>query len=290
MGILLGLLTSLTWGGADFIARFATHRIGALRSMLYMQLTGFLLLSFLLPALGGWGHLADGSGWQPWAWGFLAGLINACGTLSLYRSFEIGKMAVVAPLSASYPALTLILSWHGGDHLSAARVGGILLILSGVVVVAGGEHVPSENPAQPVKTNTRGIGLAIAAALAFGALFWLLGIRIVPRVGAIQAVWMIRLTSSLLTASVIFSAAQPMRLPRGSVRWMALSMGTFDTLAFVLSNRGMQLEQVAVISVLGSLYGAVTVGLAAIFLREHISRWQWTGIATIFAGIFLISR
>src|SRR5437762_4078744 len=43
MGILLGLLTALTWGGADFIARFATHRIGALRSMLYMQLTGFLL-------------------------------------------------------------------------------------------------------------------------------------------------------------------------------------------------------------------------------------------------------
>src|SRR5882762_2596013 len=52
MGILLGLLTALTWGGADFIARFATHRIGALRSMLYMQLTGFLLLSFLLPFSG----------------------------------------------------------------------------------------------------------------------------------------------------------------------------------------------------------------------------------------------
>jgi drug/metabolite transporter (DMT)-like permease len=45
-----------------------------------------------------------------------------------------------------------------------------------------------------------------------------------------------------------------------------------------------------VISVLGSLYGAVTVGLASIFLREHVSRWQWAGIVTIFAGIFLISR
>jgi len=121
-------------------------------------------------------------------------------------------------------------------------------------------------------------------------LFWLLGIRVVPRVGAVQAVWMIRLTSSLLTASIIFLAAQPMRLPRGSIRWMALGMGASDTLAFVMSNRGMQMEQVAVISVLGSLYGAVTVGLAAIFLREHISRWQWTGIAAIFVGIFLISR
>jgi len=58
----------------------------------------------------------------------------------------------------------------------------------------------------------------------------------------------------------------------------------------VFSNRGMQMEQVAVISVLGSLYGAVTFGLAAIFLQEHISRWQSTGIVAIFAGIYLISR
>jgi len=290
MGILLGLVTALTWGGADFVARFSAHRVGALRTMFYMQFIGFLLLTISMHWLGGWGHLGDGSGWQPWAWGFFAGLLNACGTLSLYRSFEIGKMAVVAPLSASYPALTLILSWLGGDHLSAARVGGIFLILCGVAVVAGGEHLPSENSAQPGKTNTRGIGWAVIAAVAFGILFWLLGIRVVPRVGAIQAVWMIRLTSSILTASIIFTAARPMRLPRGSVRWMALGMGIFDTLAFVLSNRGMQLEQVAVISVLGSLYGAVTVGLAAIFLREHISRWQWIGIATIFGGILMISK
>jgi drug/metabolite transporter (DMT)-like permease len=290
MGIFIGLLTALTWGGADFTARFSTHRIGTLRTMFYMQFIGFLLLTIAMRWLGGWGHLADGSGWQPWAWGFLAGSLNACGTFSLYRSFEIGKMAVVAPLSASYPALTLILSWLGGDHLSAARVAGILFILFGVAVVAGGERAPSENSAQPEKTNTRGIGWAIIASIAFGVLFWLLGIRVVPRVGAVQAVWMIRLTSSLLTAAIIFFAAQPMSLPRGSVRGMALGMGAFDTLAFVLSNRGMQMEQVAVISVLGSLYGAVTVGLAAIFLREHISRRQWTGIATIFAGIFLISR
>ena len=153
MGIFIGLLTALTWGGADFTARFSTHRIGTLRTMFYMQFTGFLLLALSMRWLGGWGHLADGSGWQPWAWGFLAGSLNACGTLSLYRSFEIGKMAVVAPLSATYPALTLILSWLGGDHLSAARVAGILFILFGVAVVAGGEHAPSENSAQSTKTN-----------------------------------------------------------------------------------------------------------------------------------------
>lgn len=289
MGILLGVLTALTWGGADFIARFATHRIGTLRTMLYMQFVGFLLLTISIRWLGGWGHLADGSGWQPWAWGFLAGCLNACSTLSLYRSFEIGKMAVVAPLSASYPVLTLLFSWLGGDRLSPARVAGIILTLFGVFLVAGGEHVSGENPEKSQK-NTRGIGWAIAASFGFGVLFWLLGVRIVPRVGAVQAVWLIRLTSSVLTAAVILFASQPVHLPRGGVRWMALSMGAFDTLAFVLSNRAMLMEQVAVISVLGSLYGAVTVGLATIFLREPISRWQSAGIILIFAGIFLISR
>ena len=290
MGILLGLLTALTWGGADFIARFATHRIGALRSMFYMQLIGFLLLSSLLPWLGGWGHLADGSGWQPWAWGVLAGFLNAVSGLALYRAFEIGKMSVVAPLSASYPALTLLLSRMTGDRLSAVRIAGIVCTLVGVAVVAGGEKTPDEKDAAAAQRSGKGIGWAVFASVGFALLFWLLGVRIIPRVGAVQTVWTIRLTSTLLMAAAIFLVKQPLNLPRGEVRWMVLSMGAFDTGAFVLSNLGMKMEQVAVISVLGSLYGAVTVGLAAIFLKEHVSRWQWAGIVTIFVGIFLISR
>lgn len=293
MGILLGLLTALSWGSGDFIARLATHRIGALRCLLYMQLLGFLLLSLALPWLGGLGHLADGSGWQPWAWGALAGVFNAFSSLALYRAFEVGKMAVVAPLSASYPALTLLLSWLGGDRLSHLRVAGIGLTLIGMMVVAGGEHVPGENGANgggaPSK-NTKGLGSALGAAVGFGMLFWLLGIRVIPRVGATQTVWLIRLSSTVITVGIILLFKQPMRLPAGGVRGMALGMGLFDSGAFVLSNIGMQREQVAVISVLGSLYGAVTVGLAIIFLREHLSRWQWIGIATIFAGIYSISR
>ena len=290
MGILLGLLTALTWGGADFIARFATHRIGALRSMLYMQLIGFVTLTISLPLLGGWGHLADGSGWQPWAWGFLAGFFNAMAGIGFYRAFEIGKMAVVAPLSASYPALTLLLSWMTGERVSAVRIAGIICTLAGVAIVAGGEKTPDENDAEAMRRSGHGIGWAIFASVGFAMLFWLLGIRVIERVGAVQTVWMIRLTSTLLIAAVILVSKQPVRVPRGGVRWMVLGMGVFDTGAFVLSNLGMKMEQVAVISVLGSLYGAVTVGLAAIFLKEHISRWQWLGIVTIFFGIFLISR
>jgi len=289
MGILLGLLTALAWGGSDFIARFATQRVGTLRTMLYMQATGLVLLTIFLPWLGGWGHLADGSGWRPWAWGLLAGGINACATLTFYRAFEIGKIAVVAPVSASYPALTLLISWMSGEHLTLVRVAGIVFTLLGVVIVAGFEKTSAISDAAGQRSG-RGIGWAIAAAILFAVLFWLLGIRIIPAVGATQTVWMIRLTSTVVGLAVVVLAKQQIRLPRGEVRWMALGMGAMDTAAFVFSNRGMQMEQIAVISVLGSLYGAVTVALAALFLRERISRWQFAGIVTIFAGILLISR
>jgi len=303
MGILLGLLTAAFWGSSDFVARFATRRLGALRTSLYMQLAGFVLLSIFLPWAGGWGHLFDGSGWHPWAWGSLAGFLNGIATLSLYRSFEVGKMAVVAPLSASYPALTVALSLLTGEHLSGARIAGIAFIVAGVVFVAGGEVTPagrsdgdsakndSVAASSPPGRVQSGIAWALLSATGFGFLFWLLGTRIVPAVGYAATVWMIRLTSSILTALVILCLRQPVSLRRaGPIPIWLAGMGALDTCAFVMSNYGMQIEQVAVVSVLASLYGAVTVSLAAIFLREPVSRWQWVGIVSIFAGIFLISR
>jgi drug/metabolite transporter (DMT)-like permease len=289
MGILLGLLTALTWGGSDFLARFATERMGTLRTLLYMQLIGFILLTIALPWLGGWGHLADGSGWQPWAWGVLAGCVNAVSTLGLYRSLEIGKMAVVAPLSASYPVLTVTLSLFSGERLSTARATGIVCTMLGVLLVARGEKPPNANDAEAMRRSGKGIGWALASAVGFGLLFWLLGLRVIPRVGAPQTVWMIRMTCTIIAGAVILIARQPIKLPRNT-RVISLGMGVGDTSAFVLSNRAMQLEQVAVVSVLGSLYGAVTVALAALVLREHVSRWQWAGIISIFAGICLMSR
>lgn len=294
MGIALGLLTALSWGSADLLARFAARKIGTLRAMLYMQLTGLVLLTAALHWLGGWGHLADGSGLRPWAWGLFVGVLNTCGTLALYRSFEIGKMSIVAPISASYPALTMLLAATTGERLTLVRLAGFALIFLGVVVVARGEEIPGDanlidEQKQPGKRHL-GVGWALLAAVAFGVMFWLLGIRAVPLIGSAQTVWVIRLTSVALTALVILAMRRPMRLPEsGANRWI-LGIGILDTSAYVFNNYGMRLEQVSVVSVLASLYGAVTVGLAATILGERISRMQWMGIVAIFVGIVLISR
>ncbi len=62
-----------------------------------------------------------------------------------------------------------------------------------------------------------------------------------------------------------------------------------DATAFVVNNSGTRLGHVSTVTVLSSLYGAVTVLLGAIFLREHLRKTQWCGIALIFAGILLVN-
>src|SRR5260370_37262162 len=157
MGSLRGVLEAVAGGGSAFLARFGTHRMGTLPTMLYLQVSGFSVLTIALPWFGGWGHLADGSGWQPWAWGILAGSVNAVSTLSLYRSFEIGKMAVVAPLSASYPVLRVSLSLLSGERLSTARASGIVCTMIGVLRFAGSDKAPDANDSEAVRRSGKDI-------------------------------------------------------------------------------------------------------------------------------------
>ncbi len=62
------------------------------------------------------------------------------------------------------------------------------------------------------------------------------------------------------------------RHQRNETRRGSLGIGVLDTSAYVFNNFGMKLEQISVVSVLASLYGAVTVALAALILKERVSR------------------
>lgn len=302
MGILLGLVAALGWGIADFLARFVSRRIGTYRTMFFMQGLGFAILTICMRPLNGWGHLTDGSGWHPWAWGILAGTCNMLASLALYRSFEIGQLAIVAPISASYPVLTVLLAMASGEKLTIWRATGITMTIAGVVLLSLGNSadaagVSPSGAAQPAKIESQervkrppGVAWALVSAVGFSVLFWLLGVRVVPRVGSTAAVWLIRLTSFSVVGLLAAPLRQSLKPPTGQTWWILIAMAVLDTGAFVANNLGDTTEQVAVVSVLVSLYGAVTVALAALFLRERLSRWQWPGIILIFAGIALISR
>src|SRR5262249_4992921 len=158
--------------------------------------------------------------------------------------------------------LTVILSLLSGEKLSLNRGLGIVAAFVGIILVAAGEKSTSAGQIvhgsavarpsqQPGKQNTAaGILWAVGAAVGFGILFWLLGTHIIPRTGAISTVWLIRLTGTALTLCAVLARRTPLRIANQRTRAQLYSMGLFDTAAFALSNLGMRIEQVAVVSVL----------------------------------------
>ena len=68
-----------------------------------------------------------------------------------------------------------------------------------------------------------------------------------------------------------------------------VGVALLDTAANIAYNLGITISLTAVVSVISSLFSAVTVLLAWIFLRERLARWQWAGVAAILVGIVLVS-
>jgi drug/metabolite transporter (DMT)-like permease len=292
LGIILGLTGAVCWGMADFAARFASRRVGAYRTLFFMQFFGFLALSVYLKFNGGFSHVAPG--WQPWALTVAAGLLNVAASLSLYHSFEIGVMSIVGPVSSSYPALTVILALASGERIHALRAVGMAITFAGVILAAMSFAPKASDPSAPTAASSgahlsRGVGWAILAAVGFGFMFWFLGFHVVPLVGGAVSVWVMRLTALVSLSVFALPARQSIRLPHGGVWWMLAAVGLMDTAAFVANNAGLHIGPVSVVSVLASLYGAVTVLLSWIFLRERLERSQWLGIVLIFVGIVCVS-
>ncbi len=292
MGIILGLTAALCWGMADFLARYATRLVGSYRTLLFMQGIGLLILSYYVVASGEL-QRSLGSGWQPWAWLVVANLLEIASALALYRAFEVGVISVVSPVAASYAAVTVVLSFASGERLEPLRWAGIAAALVGVVLASAGPPPPA---AARVKAQVRGhsffhsgIALALFAAVAFGVTFWMYGFLIIPYVGGVIPVWLVRVMTPTILLLVARPSGQSVRLPRGSIWWLIIGVGLLDTVAFVANSVGLGTDQVSVVSVIGSLFSAVTVLLAAVFLHDRLRWSQWLGVAITLVGVALVS-
>jgi drug/metabolite transporter (DMT)-like permease len=317
LAIFFGLVAAFAWAGADFLARHVSRRIGPTRAFILMQCVGLATLTLYLAILKDphWSFASAMSdpARRAWGWAVVAALLNIVASTSLYRAFATGKMALVTPIAASYPVLTVVLALASGERLKPSAAVGIPIVLLGVMLalipagvkaaysaeagrspdLQSGEHPgaqPGVHPGlNPGLSNDRaGIGWALAAAAGFGLLFWVLGFRVTGILGGVVPIWIIRLTGASLILGLVL---QPSRttLPRGSIWWALAGSALLDTTAFVASTLGLSTGHVSVVTVLASLFGVLIVLLSWVLLKERLHWRQWCGVALIFAGVALVS-
>jgi drug/metabolite transporter (DMT)-like permease len=297
MTIILGLAAAIFWGSADFFARYSTRIIGTYRTLFFMQFFGLIGLSIYLAFSGEFGRLVQEVYWQAWVWALLASLLNVVSSLALYRAFEVGILAIVSPIAASSAALAVVFALMSGETISMLHGIGIITALFGVALAATAfsstrnaseakmiEVVPQRKGILP-----RGVAWALAASVGYSIIFWILGFRVTPVLGGVAPVWLIRLTTLSTLALFAIPLKQNIHIPRGSVWWYIAGAGILDTAAYVSFTIGLTAGQVAIIGVIASLFSAVTVLLAWIFIREKLQWSQWLGVGIIFVAIVLVN-
>lgn len=278
MEIVLALGAAASYGLSDFGGGVLTRRAHVLAVSLLSQLVSAVLLALAVLLWAG-AYSPSGLGW-----GLAAGIAGIAGTVLLYQGLAIGRMSVVAPITAVLGAgLPVLFGLATGDRPGGAAITGIGLGLIAVVVIT---RSPEHGTAAQATDPRRALWCAIGSGVGFGLFFILL-----QRSPADSGLWPLMGTriSALVLLGILVAAQRVSLRPALAAGWWAAALGAGIALAdllFLLATRGGMLSLVAVVT---SLYPAVTVTLASLFLHEKITRIQLAGLVAAGASVALIA-
>ena len=271
--IIFGLAASLLWGSGDFSGGLASRRDNASSVVLAAYAIGFVLLVIIALI---WREAFPSP--LDIFWGGIAGISGAIGLIAFYSALSIGRMGIVAPVSAILTAgIPVIFSAYTQGLPSLLQLGGFVLALVAIALISR----PERTKGRPV-----GIGLAMLAGCGFGCFFVL-----ISRVSPASTFWPLAVARliSVIVLLVMIRARQQHILPKKSVILLVIVSGVLDALGnafFVLASHVGRLDVAAILS---SLYPAATVLLAALLLRERMNRIQTLGILFALIAVPMIS-
>jgi drug/metabolite transporter (DMT)-like permease len=271
--VALGLASAASWGAGDFSGGLASKRTPLLGVLVAGQATGVALIAATAVLAG-----EPAPSPAAVAWGVAAGALGAVGLAALYRGLAVGRMAVVAPVSAVLSA-ALPVAWGAlaEGMPPASKLAGFALALAGIWLVARADG-PGE--------GRDGVGLALLAGCGFGGFLVLM--HHAAQGGTFWPLAAARGTSAALALGVALVRGRAWA-PSPSAAPIAVLAGALDAggnAFFVLAAKAGRLDVAAVLS---SMYPATTVLLAAVLLRERVSRPQGAGLAAVLAAIALIA-
>jgi drug/metabolite transporter (DMT)-like permease len=281
--VLLGIAAALSWGFADFAARFTGRAVGPTLATLAMLTISAGAITLYL----GWEGAAMDWRWPSLLLPTLSGVGIAAATLLLYYGLATGPVTIVSPIAGSYPALVVGFEVLTGFRPSLAQWCAMAVTLIGVVVVArAGGHF-SESGRFSSAAMRQATFAAIGACLMF-AVGVVAGQQAVPDQGELGTLWISRIVSMLVVLVVV--AARRER-PVFAWRWLPLltAQGLLDGGAYLAIFAGSAGDGAAIVAVVSSGFGVVTTLLGRLFLAERVTAVQWLGIALVFGGVAVLS-
>lgn len=276
---LWGILSALSFGSADFMARFSTRAHNPVASYSAVLLVGAIATTVWVLARG------ETLVWSPMGLGFamVHGASSAIMTTLLYWGLARGPVSVVAPIVASHPAIVLIVLVMLGSRPDAIEWAAMAVVFAGGIIIARVAEEGSGDGAASGGAELRTtLKIAFAACLIYAVLV-LAGQQAVPLLGAVQTTWIGRLTGLAVILAMALMSRQSLAI---KPKWMPflLVQGLADVAGYMTLTMGGATDSPAITAVISAGFSVVTVLLAWLILKERISLVQWTAVAMIAGG------
>ncbi len=298
----MALIAMFCWGIADFLQALVIKKIGSLKTMFFGNLFGifFSLFFFFYFFSLGKIHIDLTS----FLLLFGAGIIDVIGVYNFMKSFEIGEISIVTPISASYSLVTVILAFlFLGETLSFLKIISILIILFGIVLVS--------TDLKKLKNlhTARGVKESLIALFVWGFYFFVIGVvskrlfdytfsgmALTPFEAKVSVAINLFFFSNIINTGlmILFSGIKEKNksfsvLKAKNVLLFIFINFVLYNVAWIAVNYGIAQDLVSIVTPVSSLYPALTVVLAWFFLKEKLVLNQKIGVFLTIFGIFLIS-
>jgi len=275
---LLALASSALWGTGDYLGGVLSRRLRAIDVVLISQFVALLVVTPVAVATGGFG--APSGYVLPAA---IAGLVGVYSLAAFYHALALGRIGVVAPVSALGVAVPVVVGLAVGERPSTGQLAGIALGSVGVVLAAG----PEIHGAAPTNRRRAAVPilLALAAAVGFGTALVLIG-----EASRSSVVMTLLVQRAAGVGGLIGLALVRRRAPRADRRDVPLVclVGLLDLAANAAYAVATVSGLISVVGVLGSLYPVVTVLLAWVLQGERLAPVQLVGAVATVGGVLLL--
>ncbi len=276
MAPLLALISSLTWGLADFLGGLASRRTRIVRVLPISYLSGAIVVTFfsifLIP-----GELNSDS----YLYGFFAAFFGVPAIALLYVALSRGPMGIVSPITALMagfvPVITGLLR---GDSVSAIGYFGMALAALSVILVS---QEQKSDQAQRISLST--LLICVASGTLIGSYLTVLGLA--PSNQGIWTSTIARWFGFLFVGAFFLLRLKGISKDENSqpFPWtLAIVAGIFDASANGIYQIATQKGVLAIVAVLASLYPAATAVLARYVLHERLRVIQNIGVVLALAA------
>lgn len=219
------------------------------------------------------------------------GLCQNVGLLLAYYALQVGRVSIVAPITATEGAMAAVLAIILGEPLAPATAIVLAVIAVGVVMAAversrDDQVVDPTRTARDLANPRRAIILAIAAAGVFS-----IGLVLSGRLGAagMPPAWVIvaSRTVGVLLIALPLVVTRRVKLTRPAVPLVVLA-GILEAIGsgvYVIAASA----DIAVAAVLSSQFAAIVAVGGFLLFGERLQRIQVAGVVTIAAGVTVLS-